>query len=194
MDAGRREDFAAGFKCHWICLEVSSKTTPGRSGPRPRSSNLPFVFNDFVLDPDRRELTRAAEPVSVGPLVFDLLLYLVRNRERVVSKDDLLDAVWQGRIVSESTLTSHINAARRAIGDTGGEQRLIRTVARKGFRFVGEVEEQPEGAATANVAADAAPDPHADALPLPEKPSIAVLPFLNLSGDPEQDYFTDGVV
>ena len=81
-----------------------------------------------------------SEVVAVGPQVFDLLVYLVRNREHVVSKDDLLDAVWDGRIVSESTLTSHINAVRKAIGDSGEEQRLIRTLARKGFRFVGEVE------------------------------------------------------
>ena len=78
----------------------------------------------------------------MGPQVFDLLVHLVENRERVVSKDDMLEAVWSGRIVSESTLTSHINAVRKAIGDNGEDQRLIRTVARKGFRFVGEIEEE----------------------------------------------------
>ena len=103
---------------------------------------MQFVFEDYVLDLDRRELTRAGpRPWPIGPQVFDLLLYLVENREHVVSKDDLLDAVWGGRIVSESTLTSHINAVRKAIGDSGEEQRLIRTIARKGFRFVGEVSE-----------------------------------------------------
>jgi DNA-binding winged helix-turn-helix (wHTH) protein len=98
-----------------------------------------FTFEDYVLDPERRELTRGAEPVAIGPQVFDLLLHLVRNREHVVSKDELLDGVWDGRIVSESTLTSHINAASKALADNGQEQRLIRTVARKGFRFVGDV-------------------------------------------------------
>ena len=83
----------------------------------------------------------ASQAIAIGPQVFDLLLYLVQNRERVVSKDDLLEAVWGGRIVSESTLTSHINAVRKAIGDSGEEQRLIRTIARKGFRFVGDVRE-----------------------------------------------------
>src|SRR5438270_8741595 len=102
---------------------------------------MPFVFGDCVLDPDRRELFRGSEVIAIGPQVFDLLLYLIRNRERVVSRDSLLDAVWNGRIVSESTLASHINAARKAIGDSGQEQRLIRTIARKGFRFVGEVKE-----------------------------------------------------
>src|SRR3954463_8947658 len=82
---------------------------------------------------------RSSEAIALGPQVFDLLLYLLRNREHVVSKDELLDAVWAGRIVSESTLTSHVNAARKAIGDSGQDQRLIRTISRKGFRFVGEV-------------------------------------------------------
>jgi DNA-binding winged helix-turn-helix (wHTH) protein len=94
-----------------------------------------------VLDPDRRELTRGSGAIAVGPQVFDLLVHLVQNRDHVVSKEGLLDEVWGGRIVSESTLTSHINAARKAIGDSGREQLLIRTVARKGFRFVGDVRE-----------------------------------------------------
>ena len=103
---------------------------------------MQFLFRDCVLDPGRRELTRGTQAIAVGPQVFDLLAYLVRNRERVVSKDDLLDAIWGGRIVSESTMTSHINAVRKAIGDSGEEQRLIRTVLRKGFRFVGAVREE----------------------------------------------------
>ena len=153
---------------------------------------MKYVFEDFALDPDRRELTRNAEAVAIGPQVFDLLLFLVRNRERVVSKDDLLDAVWSGRIVSESTLTSHINAVRKAVGDNGADQRLIRTVARKGFRFVGEVRETgiSERAGTEIVPANLS----VPALALPESPSIAVLPFENWSGDPEQDYFADGMV
>ncbi|MDK1388604.1 winged helix-turn-helix domain-containing tetratricopeptide repeat protein [Sinorhizobium sp. 8-89] len=158
---------------------------------------MQFVFGDYVLDPERRELTLRGQVVAVGPQVFDLLLHLVRNRDRVVSKDDLLQAVWGGRIVSESTITSHINAVRKAIGDSGEEQRLVRTVARKGFRFVGEIRGGEIGETRQLVVEQAAPEqkePPPAALVLPEKPSITVLPFLNLSGDPEQDYFADGVV
>jgi DNA-binding winged helix-turn-helix (wHTH) protein/pimeloyl-ACP methyl ester carboxylesterase len=101
-----------------------------------------FLFGDYALDLERRELRRGADLVEVEPQVFDLLAYLVANRDRVASKDDLLAAVWHGRIVSESTLTSRITAARHAIGDSGEQQRFIRTVSRRGFRFVGEVREQ----------------------------------------------------
>ena len=163
---------------------------------RVGSADVPFAFGGYVLDSDRRELTRGSEVIAVRPQVFDLLLYLMRNRERVVSKDDLLHAVWGGRIVSELTLTSHINAARKAIGDSGQEQRLVRTVARKGFRFVGDVREAPreQGQDISEADGASSDEPAPAALPLPDRPSIAVLPFQNLSGDPEQDYFADGVV
>ena len=101
---------------------------------------MQFHFSNHVLDVDRRELTCGGESVAVEPQVFDLLVYLVENRDRVVTKDDLIETVWDGRIVSESTLTSRINAARKAVGDSGKDQSLIRTIARKGFRFVGEVQ------------------------------------------------------
>jgi DNA-binding winged helix-turn-helix (wHTH) protein/pimeloyl-ACP methyl ester carboxylesterase len=100
-----------------------------------------FFFGDLVLDPERRELRSGAKLFAIEPQVFDLLVFLIRNRDRVVSRDDLLAGVWGGRIVSESAIGARINAARRAIGDDGAEQRWIRTIARKGFRFVGEVHE-----------------------------------------------------
>ena len=155
---------------------------------------MQFLFGDYALDVDRRELTRGSELISIGPQVFDLLVYLVQNRERVVSKHDLLEAVWCGRAVSESTLTSHINFARKAVGDNGEDQNLIRTVARKGFRFAGTVREErasPDRAPAIPTFEAVKPNPE---LALPDKPSIAVLPFQNMSGDPEQDYFADGVV
>ena len=99
---------------------------------------MPFAFGDYWLDADRRELRHGARQVAVEPQVFDLLVYLLLNRHRVASKDDVLNAVWGGRIVSESTLTSRIKAARAAIGDNGEDQRLIKTLSRKGFRFVGD--------------------------------------------------------
>jgi DNA-binding winged helix-turn-helix (wHTH) protein len=91
-----------------------------------------------MLDAERRELRRSGEPVALEPQVFDMLVYLIRERHHVVTKDDLMETVWGGRIVSESTLTTRINAARKAIGDSGEAQRLIRTFPRKGIRFVGE--------------------------------------------------------
>ena len=108
-----------------------------------------YLFEDFVLDPDRRELRRRNVVIAVQPRVFDLLEYLIANRDRVVSKDDILEAVWGGRIVSESALTTRINAARTAVSDNGDQQRLIRTLPRKGIRFVGVVQERAWPAAAA---------------------------------------------
>jgi TolB-like protein len=151
---------------------------------------LLYSFADCTLNTDQRELRRDGGLVAVTPQVFDLLQYLICNRERVVSKADLIAAVWNGRIVSESTLTTRINGARSAIGDSGEEQRLIRTLARKGIRFVGAVQEGTESRANGRPGCVAAEPTLAD----PDRPSIAVLPFSNIGGDPEQEYFADGMV
>lgn len=155
---------------------------------------MQFHFASHVLDADLRELSRDGVPVAVEPQVFDLLILLVENRERIVTKDDLIEKVWDGRIVSESTLTSRMNAARKAVGDSGRTQGMIRTIARKGFRFVGEVREVSQGTSQ-GTAQDAAAESAAGSRPLPalDRAAIAVLPFTNMSGEAEQDYFSDGI-
>ncbi len=110
-----------------------------------------YFFEDCALDTDRRELRRGPDVVPTTPQVLDLLEYLIRSRDRVVSKDDLVNAIWNGRIVSDAALTTRLNAVRRAIGNSGEQQRLIKTFPRKGFRFVGTVHDEDRRPATAVV-------------------------------------------
>ena len=172
---------------HYFCGRL------GKFGVAPASeaSVLLYRFEDYVLDTNRRELRRGDGHVAVEPQVFDLLETLIRHRDRVVSRDDLLAAVWQGQIVSEATLSSRVNSARAAIGDTGQKQRLIKTITRRGMRFVGTVLEEPDP--LPRPAVEAVPENVKPRMADPEGPSIAVLPFTNMSGDPEQNYFADGM-
>src|SRR5215468_5886934 len=169
------------------------------SRARAGTDRLLYIFEDFTLDVERRELRRGGILTAIEPKVFDLLAHLISNRERVISKDDLLTAVWKGRIVSEATLDSRINAARRAICDSGEQQRLIKTVPRKGVRFVGAVrviELEPADEARQSLPVSRLPERATDKpppVPLPDRPSIAILPFTNMSGNPEEDYFADGM-
>lgn len=135
-----------------------------------------IAFDEFEIDPARGELRRAGAPVPVEPQVLDLITHLAANTGRVVSRDEIIEAVWGGRIVSDSAISTRINAARAVLGDDGSTQRLIKTVPRRGYRF--------EAALRAAMA---------PSHPLSDKPSVAVLPYQNLSGDPEQAYFSDGI-
>jgi TolB-like protein len=167
---------------------------------------MTFVFAGHELDPRRQELRREGGVVHVEPQVFDLLAFLIRNRDRIVSKDEILDTIWDGRIVSEAALSSRINAARKAIGDSGNDQIFIRTFHKRGFRFVAEAAELPDGEGDAKpspvaepprAAAQAKPAGAEAAAPEPafdrHKPSVAVLPFTNVGGDPDHEYFAYGL-
>lgn len=142
-----------------------------------------YFFEEFSFDTARRELRRRTEVIAVAPKVFDLLNYLIENRERVVSKHDLIGAIWEGRIVSEAAMTTRLNAARRAIGDSGDQQRLIKTFPRKGVRFVGAIHETSESAGVLAASSSLKPS----------SASLVVLPFTDLGPDREQEYFVDGV-
>src|SRR5258706_15458671 len=141
---------------------------PRRSEAAQGNGSLRYLFEEYAFDTDRRELYRGADVVTIAPQVFDLLDYLIRNRERVVSKDDLINAIWNARSVSDAALTTRLNVARAAIGDSGEEQRLIKTLPRKGFRFVGQVREARE------VAGPNPGDAPESAPAVPDKPAIAV--------------------
>ncbi len=153
---------------------------------------MAYQFGDCELDPGLHELRKKGRVWAIEPKVFDLLLYLVENRDRMVSKDELNQRIWKGRIVSDAALSTCIKLARQAIGDSGKRQDYIRTIPRRGFRFVGSVEFRgPSRCAISPAVTDRAAK--SVGLTGPDKPCIAVLPFENMSGDPEQEGFADGV-
>jgi len=162
-----------------------------------------FLFGNHELDLRQQELRCGGSLVHIEPQVFDVLAFLIENQDRIVSKDEILDKVWQGRFVSEAALSSRINAARKAIGDNGGDQRLIRTYHKRGFRFVGAATRvMPDDAAeepAAGPGTSPAPGPEAITGPLEDRgeqhgpPSVAVLPFTNVNQDPDHDYFSYGL-
>jgi len=179
MRLGNAPASSQAFPGESLCFHRHLMLTLAKSSAEWK--NLLYLFEDFVLDADRRELHRKDRVLPVEPKVFDLLVLLIGNRDRVVSKDDLIVKIWNGRIVSESPLTTCITVARSVIGDSGETQRLIKTLPRKGIRFVGVVREE----ADANTRAES---PGRE-LALPDKPSVAALPFaydgLRMAGLPE---------
>lgn len=143
-----------------------------------------FSFEGFRMDTDRQELVRDGEVVALQPQVFDFLCFLIENRDRVVSKDEVIDEIWDGRAISDGSLNARVNAARRAVGDSGERQAVIKTVPRKGFRFVAAV---TEGAEVVPVDRPAMSDEGDNG------PSLTVLPFENLSADPDHAFLADGL-
>jgi TolB-like protein len=141
-----------------------------------------FSFGTFNLDTQRFLLRNGDDVVDIEPQVFSVLLYLIENRDRVVTKDEFIDHIWDGRAVSDGTLSTRINAARKAVGDDGKSQAVIKTFPRRGFRFITEVNEIGKSEQQFEVGRQET-----------DKPSIAVLPFDNMSEEPDQDYFSDGL-
>ena len=175
---------------------------------------MKYRFADFEVDLSQHELRRSGEFVHIEPQVFDLIVYLVRNHDRVVSKDELIETIWDGRIISEAALSSRINAARRALGDNGNDQMIIRTLHKRGFRFIGDVQFVEAGADTDRLVPDAPlrsgdvpvsvsisaelgclNDVVSETIKAESitRPSIAVMPFANLSDNAENDYFSYGM-
>ena len=164
---------------------------------------MKYRFSDFEIDLDQHELRREGVSVHIEPQVFDLIVHLVRNHDRVVSKDELIDTIWNGRAISEAAFSSRINGARRVLGDNGTDQLFIRTLHRRGFRFVGDVQAVgapdeamrlvPMHRAASDVPARVSistelshlDDVVSDAVKAEAitRPSIAVLPFANISND-----------
>ena len=150
----------------------------------------PGVMNyrcaEYSLDTEAYTLTRNGEVRAVEPQVFDLIVFLIENRARVVTRDELLESLWHGRIVSDSAINARLKQARKALGDDGKKQSMIKTIHRRGYQFVGEVSlsSQPESIQE---------KPSSPPKTNNRLPSILVLQFDNLSGDPAQKYFADGI-
>ena len=145
-----------------------------------------YQSENFILDTDDYSLTRNGVKHPIEPQVFDLLVYLIENKNRVVTRDELLEQLWGGRIVSDSAINASLKEARKAVGDTGRQQRIIKTIHRRGYQFIAEV-------VMTSIEVQENKLPGAKQASQSEKPSVAVLKFNNLSNDPEQEYFSDGM-
>ncbi|MGX1306442.1 TolB-like protein/cytochrome c-type biogenesis protein CcmH/NrfG [Amorphus suaedae] len=152
-----------------------------------------YTFGPFAVDADLFELRRDGEVLPVEPLVFNLLLFLVENRDRIVSRDDLVEAIWQGRAVADTTISSRIFALRTVLGDSKAEQTCVRTIPRRGIRFVAEVDCAGSRPVSEPPAADvprpALPPARPDAAQIP---TLLVLPFKPASAETDK-YICDGM-
>jgi len=148
---------------------------------------MAWIFGEFRLDPERFELSRGGEPVRLEPQVLAILVHLVRNRDRMVSKDEIAEQIWQGRTVSDASISSRIRSARKAVDDDGADQAIIRTVHGRGFRFVADVVDipAPQAAAPRDISETTGP--------LTGRPSIAILPFRPLAMAPELAILADAI-
>ncbi|MBT6037033.1 MAG: hypothetical protein HOH18_11225 [Kordiimonadaceae bacterium] len=143
-----------------------------------------YSFNNYILDTDRFELSQDQQAIHVEPQVIELIVLLLENRDRMVSKDEINEKIWGGRIVSEAALSSRIKTARQVLGDDGASQKVIRTIHKKGYRFVASIEDNEAKQSTEH---------NKRKTDKPQKPAIAVLPFINMSSDSEQEYLVDGI-
>ena len=144
-----------------------------------------YRVNNVEIDTSNFQLTENGAPISVEPKVFDLIVYMVTNRNRLITRQELFDNIWPGRIVSDTSLSNHIKSARKALGDDGQKQRVIKTVHGRGYQFVAETESLTEPVNTPDVSqTPTAPG---------DRKSIAVLAFSDLSPERDQEYFSDGL-